>query len=45
MHQLILFHKANKKSEEREDNGLPHFSNQTPYKFLMRAQEIIMIFL
>jgi hypothetical protein len=32
MNQLILFHKPNKNSEEWE-NGLAHYSNQTPYKF------------
>jgi hypothetical protein len=33
MDQLILFHKPNKKSEEWEDDGIAHFSNQTAYKF------------
>ena len=34
MDQLILFHKPNTKSEEREDDGPPHCSNQThPYRF------------
>jgi hypothetical protein len=32
MNQLIPFHKPNKNSEEWEDDGLAHFSNQTPYK-------------
>jgi hypothetical protein len=30
MDQLILFHKPNKKSEEREDDRLAHSLNQTP---------------
>jgi hypothetical protein len=30
MDQLILFHKPNKNSEKREDDGLVHSSNQTP---------------
>jgi hypothetical protein len=29
MDQLIPFHKPNKKSEEWEDDGLAHSSNQT----------------
>ena len=33
MDQLIPFHKPNKKSEEWEDDGLAHPSNQTVYKF------------
>jgi hypothetical protein len=32
MHQLIPLHKPNKNSEEWEDDGLAHSSNQTPYK-------------
>jgi hypothetical protein len=32
MNQLIPFHKPNKNSEEWEDDGLAHSSNQTPYK-------------
>jgi hypothetical protein len=31
MDQLISFHKPNKNSEERENDGLTHFSNQTLY--------------
>jgi hypothetical protein len=34
MDQLIPFHKPNKNSEEREDDGLAHSLNQTPYKSL-----------
>jgi hypothetical protein len=32
MDQLIPFYKPNKNNEEREDDGLAHFSNQTRYK-------------
>jgi hypothetical protein len=31
MDQLILFYKPNKKIKQWEDNGLAHYSNQTPY--------------
>jgi hypothetical protein len=31
MDQFNLFHKPNKKSEEWEDDGLAHPSNQTAY--------------
>jgi hypothetical protein len=34
MDELILFHKPNKNSEEWEDDGLAHSSNQTPYKLV-----------
>jgi hypothetical protein len=33
MDQPILFHKPNKNSEEWENDGLAHYSNQTPHKF------------
>jgi hypothetical protein len=35
MDQLILLHKPNKNSEEWEDDGLIHSSNQTSYKVLL----------
>jgi hypothetical protein len=38
MDQLIPFHKPNKNSEEWEDDGLAHSSNQTPYKVLDRVR-------
>jgi hypothetical protein len=31
MDQLISFHKPNKNSDESEDDGLAHCSNQTPH--------------
>jgi hypothetical protein len=40
MDQLIPFHKPNKNSEEWEDDGLAHSSNQTPYKCAFWLEEI-----
>jgi hypothetical protein len=35
MDQFIPFHKPNKKSEELEDDGLAHYSNQTLYYIVL----------
>jgi hypothetical protein len=40
MDQLIPFHKPNKKNKEREDDGLPHTSNQTPHMTTYGVQTV-----
>jgi hypothetical protein len=37
MDQLIPFHKPNTKSEEWEEDGPPHSSNQTHHKMLKQV--------
>jgi hypothetical protein len=41
MDQLILFYKPNKKSEEWENDGLTHSSNQTPYMLLAQFMPML----